>query len=75
MATNNNKPVTEAKPQNKPAKPKESVYTARELAQAYKIFNTSYAIVATALKLAGKEKATLAEAKEIIKKFKNKEVK
>ena len=54
---------------------KESIYTAEELAANYKLFNTSYAIVAVALRLAGKDKATLAEAEEIINKFKNKEVK
>lgn len=84
MATNHTKPVTEAKTEAKPeaaekAKKKEaiveSVYEAEELAKAHKVFNTSYEIVATALKLAGKDKATVTEAKEIIEKFKTKEVK
>lgn len=83
MATNNTKPVTESS--KKAAKAKEhveevptkaeSTYSAAELAQAHHIFDTSYAIVSTALKLAGKETATVAEAKGIIEKFKNKEVK
>lgn len=77
MATNNNKPVTEA-PTKEPkakAKPVESVYTAEELAKAHNTFGTSYAIVATALQLAGKDRATISEAKEIIEKFKKQEVK
>lgn len=63
----------------KPAKAKapvvESVYTAAELAESHKAFNTSREIVVVALRLAGKQQATLAEAKSIIEKFKNKEVK
>lgn len=53
----------------------ESVYTAEELAQNHKFFNTSYEIVAIALQLAGKQAATVTEAKTIIEKFKNREVK
>lgn len=53
----------------------ESVYTAEELAQNHKFFNTSYEIVVVALRLAGKKAATFTEAKQIIEKFKNKEVK
>lgn len=56
-------------------KTQESVYTAAELARAHKTFHTSYEIVAVALKIAGKERATVSEAKEIVEKFKNKEVK
>lgn len=55
--------------------PAESVYAAAELAKNHKAFNTSYEIVDVALRLAGKEEATFAEAKNIIEKFKNKEVK
>ena len=55
--------------------PTQSVYTAEELAQNHKAFKTSREIVTVALRLAGKESATLAEAKSIIEKFKNKEVK
>lgn len=53
----------------------ESMYTAAELANNHTIFNTSYEIVSVALHLAGKKEATLAEAKEIVEKFKTKEVK
>lgn len=58
----------------KPAK-QESVYTASELAENHKVFGTHREIVAVALRLAGKETATFSEAKSIIEKFKNKEVK
>lgn len=53
----------------------ESVYTAEELATNHKVLGTSYEIAVVALKQAGKKTATLAEAKSIINKFKNKEVK
>lgn len=53
----------------------ESVYTAEELAQNHKFFKTSYEIVTVALRMAGKQAATVTEAKNIIEKFKNKEVK
>lgn len=63
------KKVTKAAP-----KEVESVYSADELAKAYKVLNASYAIVATALKLAKKDSATLKEAQKIVDEFKNKEV-
>ena len=53
----------------------ESVYSAVELAENHKVFNTSREIVEVALRMAGKKSATLREAKAIIEKFKNKEVK
>ena len=53
----------------------ESVYTAEELAQNHKFFKTSYEIVVVALQMAGKKSATVTEAKNIIEKFKNREVK
>ena len=53
----------------------ESVYTAEELADNYKVFGTYREIVVVALRQAGKKTATFAEAKTIIEKFKNKEVK
>lgn len=53
----------------------ESVYTAEELAQNHKFFKTSYEIVKVALHTAGKNSATVTEAKNIIEKFKNREVK
>ena len=52
-----------------------SVYSAAELAENHKVFKTSREIVEIALRMAGKKSATLAEAKAIIEKFKNKEVK
>lgn len=55
--------------------PTESVYSAEELANNHKIFNTYREIVVVALRQAGKKEATFAEAKSIIEKFKNKEVK
>lgn len=53
----------------------ESVYTAAELAENHKVFNTSREIVEIALRMAGKKTATFREAKAIIEKFKTKEVK
>lgn len=51
-----------------------SVYTAEELAANHKAFKASKAVVAVALKIAGKETATFEEAKTIVEAFKNKEV-
>lgn len=53
----------------------ESIYEVEYLAQNHKALGASYAVVATALKLAGKEKATLREAQKIVDRFKKKEVK
>lgn len=54
----------------------ESVYTAGELAANHKALGTPYReIVEVALRLAGKDKATLSEAKRIVERFKTKEVK
>lgn len=53
----------------------ESVYSAAELADNYKAFGTYREIVVVALRQAGKNSATFAEAKAIVDKFKNKEVK
>lgn len=82
MDTDNRKSIKEAattEPKTtkkaKEAKPAESVYTAKELAEAHKFFGTTYEIVAVALKLAKKEKATLKETEKLIEEFKNKEVK
>lgn len=57
------------------ARVNESIYTAEELARNHKLFKTSYEIVAVALREAGKKEATFSEAKDIIEKFKNREVK
>ncbi len=52
----------------------ESVYTVNELAESHKVFGTYREIVIVALRNAGKDTYTFAEAKDIIDKFKNKEV-
>lgn len=57
------------------AVPAESVYSAEELAKNYRAFGTYREIVVVALRQAGKASATFSEAKTIIEKFKNKEVK
>lgn len=53
----------------------ESTYTVAELVENHKAFNTYREIVDVALRLAGKKEYTYEEAEQIIKKFKNKEVK
>lgn len=81
MATNNTKPVKEAKEKAgvkaevKAAQPTESTYTAAELAKAHKTLGASYEIVVVALKQAGITRATVSEAKEIVERFKTREVK
>ena len=67
------KPIEQAPVQKPPVT--ESVYSAAELANNHKIFNTYREIVVVALRLAGKDSATISEAKKIIEEFKNKEVK
>lgn len=67
--------ATTSKAKEAPAHVNESVYTATELVENYKVFNTSREIVEVALRIAGKKTATFTEAKAIIEKFKNKEVK
>ncbi len=57
-----------------PVKKAEAVYSAAQLTEGYREFGTSRAIVACALKLAGKDSATLAEARKIIDTFRNREV-
>ena len=78
MATNKTKvqeTAVEEVAKKQDVKPVESTYTALELANNHKIFNVSKEIVVVALRLAKKETATFEEAKKIIDKFKNKEVK
>lgn len=67
MATDNNSKTA--------ATAAESVYTAAELVKNSHVFNTSPEIVAVALRQAGKKTATFTEAKALVEKFKNKEVK
>lgn len=68
-------PAPVEEPVVKQAPAVESVYTAAELAANHKVFGTYKEIVVVALRQAGKEAATFSEAKNIIEKFKNKEVK
>lgn len=79
MATKaKNEPCAEETPvKEAPSKvpQQESIYTASEIAENYKAFGTYREIVVVALRLAGKETATFSEAKNIVDKFKNKEVK
>lgn len=58
-----------------PAAPAESVYSVAELIANFHLFSANRDIVVLALRKAGKESATFAEAKAIIDKFKTKEVK
>lgn len=76
MATKPAKPNATEEPKT-PAVPstQESVYSAEDLIANHKAFKTSKAIVKIALRKAGKKTATFSEAKTIIEKFKNKEVK
>ena len=73
MAKNNAKVEEPVKTED--VKVAESVYSAEELAKNHRAFNTSHEIVVVALKLAKKKTATFAEAKAIIEKFKNREIK
>ena len=72
MANNTAKTKSAEIVDNPPAQ--ESVYTINELAENHKVFETYREIVVVALRRAGKETYTFAEAKTIIEKFKNKEV-
>lgn len=73
--TNEIKEETVQEPAEKKC-PKAPVYSSRELMDNAKdIFNTRQECVGAALKAAGKEECTVAEAKEIVRKFLKKEVK
>lgn len=74
MATKKNAEAEEFSVQKTPQE-QESVYTAEQLAGAHDVFGVRREIVVVALRLAGKKEATVSEAKAIIEKFKNKEVK
>lgn len=67
--------ATSSKAKAAPESVNESVYTATELIENHKLFNTSREIVEVALRIAGAKTATFTEAKNIIDRFKNKEVK
>lgn len=49
----------------------EPVYSAAQLAEYYSVFGTSKAVVMTALRIANKPFATLAEAKRIVNIFRH----
>lgn len=66
------KPLPSKPPE--PVQSAEPVYSAAQLADNHKAFGTSRAIVATALRLAHKDRASLAEAATIIHTFRQQEV-
>jgi hypothetical protein len=75
MANNSTKPTE--RPTEPPSKPPatEAVYEASALADAgWKYFDFPPELVATALKLAKKDKCTLKEAKAIVKAFSERKV-
>lgn len=56
--------------------PKETVYTVQELAVAHQEqFGCSYEVVRAAFLHAGKDRATLADAKDMVERFRKREVK
>ncbi len=55
----------------KRAKNPEAVYTASQLAEGYRTFGTSRAVVACALKMQKQDAFTMREARRIIDEFKN----
>lgn len=73
MANEKGKTETSAKPTT--PKESESVYTTEFMIDNFAAFNTSREIVEVALKQANIKSATYSEAKTIIERFKNKEVK
>lgn len=64
----------QAKPVQSPVKAAEPTYTVEEFASAPESVGASADIVTAALLVDGKKSYTVSEAKEIIKKFKEKEV-
>lgn len=65
----------QAKPVQSPVKATEPTYTVEEFASAPESVGASADIVTAALLVDGKKYYTVSEAKEIVKKFKEKEVK
>jgi predicted hydrolase (HD superfamily) len=65
----------QAKPVQSPVKAAEPTYTVEEFASAPESVGASADIVTAALLVDGKKSYTVSEAKEIVKKFKEKEVK
>lgn len=74
MATNSNKQSTKTVEKTTKAIV-ESTYTVDEFVKAHKKLEASPDIVKAAFSCAGIDKATLEEAKKIVKSFKTKEVK
>ena len=74
MANNTKATEQAAKPVSK-AVPADSVYSAAELAANNRLFGTGREVVVVALRQAGVDSATFEEAKAILEKFKNTEVK
>ena len=67
---------TETKSQSKQKQVQESLYTVQEFAKnSKKLFGVQREVVVTAFKMLNKQRATLSEAKEIVKKFMEKEIK
>lgn len=78
MATKGNTPneLKTGQDEKKVPKQKESAYTAAELADnATALFGTRKECVLAALKEAGVQSCTLARARELVEKFRKKEVK
>lgn len=61
-------------PMKNPKKEYEATYTIAELVDAHAEFKTTRVVVRAALSKAGKEAYTLKEAKQLIERMKNKEV-
>jgi hypothetical protein len=69
--------AAESLPQSAPApakKPAEDQYSVEELVAASRLLDAAPDIVAAALKTTGKKMASVREAKELVKKFANREV-
>lgn len=58
-----------------PGQAGENVYTLAQLVQGHRSLNAPRELVSVALRLAGKESFTLSQAREIVNRFKDKEVK
>ena len=67
--------VVHDEPKETQEKVHEDIYSAEDLIEGYKSFDTQPEVVAAALKIAGKQCATEEEARKIIKKFLRQEVK
>lgn len=70
-------PEKSLKTEKNPARPgkEESRYSLRQLTEGYRALGTSREIVAAALKQSGRAQFTLDEARRLVDKFKDQEVK